>query len=485
MTQRRRLRMLVYVILFMAISAVPREVSAGVNDNHGKEWRQLTETVGLSWNQVAQVCPRDSVSACTGVVGGRDLTGWVWATDSQVITLFSYFEPDILTNPSISGQQYFFTATPFLNFLRPTFAFTITYASSQFTGGWTASVDTVGSPLAASVSAGTTPVSIGGSFSVAPRSDPNEMDSNRGVFLWRNTGLGGGPFAYNDRGFVPSPAGGIAVDSVLANDWIAGEPATTANVILSPVSSTHPGLILDLSDGSVDVAPGTQAGSYGLVYQICAIGSPTNCSSAAVTVTVNPYVIDAVDDVGTASPSTGGTAVANVLVNDKLGALPPTTANVTLYQQSSGNPGVTLDVSDGSVDVAQGTALGTFALVYRICETANPPNCDQATATVTVKANDILAVNDYVKASSKRGGIAIASVLANDWFANARATTAKVSLSLVSLTPAVQGITFDLSGGSVVVAPKTKSGTYQLIYKICEIASPANCSQATATIDLS
>jgi len=486
MIQRKRLGVLAYVILFLAISGVPGEVSAAANDNHGKEWRQLTETVGLTWNQVAQVCPRDGISPCSGVVGGRDLSGWVWATDVQVITLFSYFEPDILTSPSISGMQYFFTATPFLSFLRPTFSFTITYQSGGFTAGWTASVDAAGSPIAGSVSVGTTPVSVGGSFSVAPRSDPNEVESTRGVFLWRDTGLAGNaPFAYDDAGLVPSPDGGTAVASVLANDWMGGAPATTANVLLSQVSSTHPGLILNLSDGSLDVASGTQAGTYMLVYQICAIGSPTNCDSATVTVLVKPYVIDAVNDAGTASPSTGGTAVADVLANDRLGNARPTPANVTLFQLSSGNPGVTLDVSDGSVDVAQGTALGTFALVYRICETANPTNCDQATATVIVKPYDIDAVDDQVRASSKTGGTVIASVLANDWFAGARATTAKVSLSLVSLTPAAQGITLDPSDGSVDVVPKTNSGLYKLIYKICEITSPANCDQATVTIDLS
>src|SRR2546422_711856 len=325
MTERRRLGVLVYVILFLAISGITAEAAASGNDNHGKEWRQLTETVGLSWNQVAQVCPRDGVSPCTGVVEGRDLTGWVWATDLQVITLFSYYEPDILTSPSISGMQYFFTATPFLSFLRPTFSFAITYQSGEFTSGWTASVDAAGSPIFGSVSVGTTPVSVGGSFSVVPRSDPNEVPFNRGVFLWRDTGLGSGaPFAYDDAGLVPSPAGGTAIVSVLANDWMAGAPATTANVILSPVSSTHPGLILDLSDGSLDVAPGTQAGTYTLVYQICAIGNPTNCDPATATVTVNPYVIDAVDDTGTASPSTGGAAVAEGAGHSKLGGGGPT-----------------------------------------------------------------------------------------------------------------------------------------------------------------
>src|SRR5262245_54246494 len=116
----------------------------GFNDGHGKEWRQLTETTGLSWDQVAQVCPRDGATPGVGIVGGRDLTGWVWATESQVIDLFSYFEDDILTNSSLAGMQYFFTASTFLQALRPTFSFTITYQSGQFAAGSTASLDPVG-----------------------------------------------------------------------------------------------------------------------------------------------------------------------------------------------------------------------------------------------------------------------------------------------------------------------------------------------------
>jgi hypothetical protein len=51
--------------------------SVGVSDGQGKTWRQLTETTGLIWSQVAQVCPQDGVTPCNGVVGGRDLRGWV------------------------------------------------------------------------------------------------------------------------------------------------------------------------------------------------------------------------------------------------------------------------------------------------------------------------------------------------------------------------------------------------------------------------
>jgi len=117
------------MIMVLVVFGTTRAAQAFVDDVHGKEWRQLTDTIGLSWDEIAQLCPQDGASACVGSVGGIDLTDWVWATDSQAIELFSYFEPDILTNPAVSGQQYFFTANAFLNAFQPTFSFAITYQS--------------------------------------------------------------------------------------------------------------------------------------------------------------------------------------------------------------------------------------------------------------------------------------------------------------------------------------------------------------------
>jgi hypothetical protein len=148
-------------------------------------------------------------------------------------------------------------------------------------------------------------------------------------------------------------------------------------------------------------------------------------------------------------------------------------------------PGITLDPASGAVVVAQGTALGSYALVYRICETANSGNCDTATASVSVRPNVIDAVNDYGRASSKAANTVIASVLANDTLDGIRATTPTVVLSQVSLLPASSGIALNLSTGAVTVKAKTTSGIYALTYQICEAASPANCDTAVATVELS
>jgi hypothetical protein len=157
-----------------------------VDDGKGTEWRQLYETTGLSWNQVAQVCPRDGVTPCSGSIGTRVLTGWVWATDAQVVALMGNYEPAILTAnpPSVSGGPYFGSAQAFLADMRYTGYVSFYGGYSEWTWGWTSSTDEAGLPIAGSVGYGWWPP--GGGFDVSGRAD--ETNQYRGVFLWRPSG---------------------------------------------------------------------------------------------------------------------------------------------------------------------------------------------------------------------------------------------------------------------------------------------------------
>src|SRR6185295_10382684 len=94
-------------------------------------------------------------------------------------------------------------------------------------------------------------------------------------------------------------------------------------------------------------------------------------------VTLKPYVVAAADDTGDVSIA-GGVAVLNVLANDQLGGIRVSTKHVTLTALSAAG-GVTLDTLSGAVSVAAGTATGSYALSYRICENTDASNCDDAT----------------------------------------------------------------------------------------------------------
>src|SRR2546430_16356349 len=93
-----------------------------------------------------------------------------------------------------------------------------------------------------------------------------------GVWLWRATGPGAN--AYDDAGQVASPDGGVAIADVLANDWVAGTPATTSNVAISQVSSTDPGVSIDVGSGSANVAAGTGAGNHTPSHPVWGVGQP-------------------------------------------------------------------------------------------------------------------------------------------------------------------------------------------------------------------
>jgi hypothetical protein len=223
-----------------------------------------------------------------------------------------------------------------------------------------------------------------------------------------------------------------------------------------------------------------------VVAAIPVAAGPNGVAAAPASSTLVPYVVDAVDDTATVSGA-GGIAATSVLVNDRLGGVSVTPAHVGLQQVASTDAGLTLDLATGAVEVAPGTPVGQHTLDYQICELSSPSNCDVATVTVTVREPHviILAVNDMARGSSRGANSPLASVLANDTLGGERATTANVKLSLVSLRPAKSKIRLDPTDGSVDVLGRTRSGTYTLVYRICEVGSPNNCSQATVTLELS
>jgi YVTN family beta-propeller protein len=271
--------------------------------------------------------------------------------------------------------------------------------------------------------------------------------------------------------------------NALTNDTLNALPATAANVRVTPVVSSQPGLTIS-SSGMVNVALGTPLGTHSLIYRICEAASLQNCDEATVTVQVIPYAVDAMDDAGSVTRS-GGMAIPSVLTNDKFGTGAATAANVKLTLVSSSSAAITLNLTTGAITVPAGTTLGVHSLVYRICESNSPTNCDQATATVNVKPYLIDAVNDYARGSSKVPNTPLLSVLSNDTLAGLRATVSTVKLSLVSISPANSKIKLDLSDGSIDVLGKTESGLYSIVYRICEIANLSNCDQATVSLDLS
>ena len=287
--------------------------------------------------------------------------------------------------------------------------------------------------------------------------------------------------AVNDMGSTVNGAiGDQAFANVLTNDTLNGNPATLANVNLTQVSTTNPGVTLDVTTGAVNVAPGTPAGTYTVTYQICDQANPTICDTATVTVPV--VVVDAINDSGSAVNGTaGGQSLANVLTNDTLNGNPATLANVNLTQVSTTNAGVTLDVTTGAVNVAPGTPAGNYTVTYQICDQANPTICDTATVSVPVVVMD--AVDDDFSTTPVNGytGGTAGNAFTNDTLNGVAIIPAQI-VAIVTTPASHPGVTLNTTTGSADVAAGTPVGIYSIDYQICDLANPTICDSATITV---
>ncbi len=84
-----------------------------------------------------------------------------------------------------------------------------------------------------------------------------------------------------------------AIADVLANDSLYGVPANLSNVLLTPLTSSTPGIQLN-TDGSVSITQaGLAVGSYTLTYQICDILYSNVCDIGTITVFIGICAVPA------------------------------------------------------------------------------------------------------------------------------------------------------------------------------------------------
>ncbi|WP_440796399.1 DUF7507 domain-containing protein [Pedobacter sp. 22226] len=275
----------------------------------------------------------------------------------------------------------------------------------------------------------------------------------------------------------------------------------TGNVTLNNLVLTDSKITGAITLDATTLAPGastTATASYTIAAAEKAAGSVSNSATVTGNGNVsdisgtaegndNPTVTNtgvyAVDDEGTLSAVTGGVAVNNVLINDKVNGNQATLVNVTISQVSTTNPNITIDPATGKVNVLPGTPVGDYTLVYQIENKANPGNVKQATVKVHLITGALLAKDDTGSANSVSGGNAVANVLANDTY-NGIATAP--TLNDVTITAGANDsngkVTLDPLTGKVDVAANTPAGIYTLTYTITDKLDASKTSTATIKV---
>src|SRR5690606_19262476 len=282
--------------------------------------------------------------------------------------------------------------------------------------------------------------------------------------------------------------------SVLVNDELNGSPVSTSDIRLQPGTPSDPRLVM-YPDGTIQVAPGTPAGTYTYPYTICELANPSNCDDAVATIVVTETAILANPDTyGPINGATGSPDAGNALTNDRLNGQPFALSEVTLSVVTPASPVAgavnsnvpVLDPATGRVSVPAGTPAGTYTIEYSICEVLNASNCATTTVTVEVVEAPIVANdNTYGPVRGDLGNTNLGNIFGNDRLNGLVPSLNEVSLTVTPATPVTPGAlvpVVDETTGQVSVPVGTPDGTYTISYTICELLNPANCDDAIVTV---
>ncbi|MDY0315273.1 MAG: hypothetical protein RBR32_09385, partial [Bacteroidales bacterium] len=274
--------------------------------------------------------------------------------------------------------------------------------------------------------------------------------------------------------------GAINILNVFTNDLLNGSPVDPDDLNLT-VSVPNAYITLN-PDGSVNLLPGTPAGTHILTYKICEIANPTNCDYADVIISVEEAEIIANDDNASANGHSGQANILNVFDNDELNGNPVDPDEVTLTETISDPTGSLTLNPDGSVDLAAGTPAGIYTLTYKICEVLNPANCDDATVTITVGMADIVANNDNFSSNPvpcDLGQVA-GNVLLNDLLDGVAIVATDVNITIID--DGGLSTAYIDEHGDLHIPVGLSVGTFNMTYQICEKLNPTNCDQASIIV---
>ena len=341
------------------------------------------------------------------------------------------------------------------------------------------------------------------------------------------------------------------VGSVFDNDRWGTTTPTDETVRLFAVSGTtdsNRDLVLrTASEGRILVPAHTPAGTYELLYRICDRKFHKHCQTATVTVivlqkvvspttqtptvstpttqtntTVTPTTLIAQDDTYTVTTSSEKQYVGSVFDNDRWGTTTPTDETVGLFAVSgttdSNGDLVLRTASEGRILVPAHTPVGTYELLYRICDRKIHKHCQTATVTIivlpktvspttktpttttgttqtttvtpttqtntTVTPTTLIVQDDTYTVTTSSEKQYVGSVFDNDRWGTTTPTDETFGLFAVSGTTDSNGdlVLKTASEGRILIPAYTPVGTYKLLYQICEQKLRKHCQTATVTV---
>ena len=277
--------------------------------------------------------------------------------------------------------------------------------------------------------------------------------------------------------------------NVLTNDKLGARTGLDTDVVtITQTDTTDPKVTIDTTSGKVKVDADTPAGEYTVKYKITEKGQTTASDEKEVKVVVTNKVVSN-DATYTGKPATDATPrpIGNVLDNVRINGATtnpaPNDVTISVVTPATGTtvPSlITTGTDAGKIVVPQGTPVGDYTIVYKVCDNATGAvqTCKQNTATVKVTGNTIVIPASDPKRVPKTGGPV--DVLDNVTIGGDPATKDNVDISIVD--DGGTGATVDPATGKINVPNGLAPGEHTITYKVCEKGSTTNCETGTLKV---
>jgi gliding motility-associated-like protein len=187
------------------------------------------------------------------------------------------------------------------------------------------------------------------------------------------------------NGYDGGIAGNIFASNGSGQDTLNNIAIIPTQVVISILNNGGINGLSISNNGNVSVPAGTPAGTYTVSYSICEVLNPTNCDQATILIFVYAPPIDAVDDIDNDAVNNGIGGSIPLYSNDTLNQNPLIPSEVVFTLVDNGGINAATIDSNGNLIVPAGTPLGTYTIIYSICDVVNPNNCDTAIVTIIVK----------------------------------------------------------------------------------------------------
>jgi gliding motility-associated-like protein len=235
---------------------------------------------------------------------------------------------------------------------------------------------------------------------------------------------------------------------------LSGGGSIVGNTYFAPIVTSNTSVILRYSVPSINICP---VQNSDITFSII------NINNVIPVVTL---------------PSTGGNQTPNINARTCVNGMPVVLGSNSKVKANGSWPlGITIDSASGKVIVKSGTTVGTYRLMYILCDSVKPiPNC--VIDTIIVNVTPVINPKNDSATVTMIGGVPINNVTVNDSINGAKAVIGvNAFISQSGTWPSF--IKLDPITGKVTVIGPVPSGTYIVNYTLCDSFKPTpHCNTA-------